>query len=356
MSSLSLSEKVKNKLKNATYKLRSRLTPGGLILLYHRVTKINSDPWSLCVSPKHFAEHLEVLKQSSRPLRLEQMTQEMQERKRLSRSVAITFDDGYADNLQHAKPLLERYDIPATIFLAAGYLGQEKEFWWDELDRLLLQPGKLPETLQIEIRGQFYGWDLGTESYYGEDTFTRHQGWSVEKDIPFPNVRQALYAALWKLLQPLYEEERQRILMQLRSWAGTTAAGRLTHRALTLAEAVAMDQGGLIELGAHTVNHPALSSISTKAQQAEIQQSKTLLEELLGHSVDSFAYPYGSFNEQTPGLVQEAGFARACSTITGTVWPRSNPFILPRVEVHDWDGEEFGRRLSRWLKGDCDYE
>jgi peptidoglycan/xylan/chitin deacetylase (PgdA/CDA1 family) len=356
MNSVSFPEKVKNRLKRVTYKLRSRLAPGGLILMYHRVTEINSDPWSLCVSPQHFAEHLEVLKQSCRPLKLEQMTQEMQERKRLSRSVAITFDDGYADNLHQAKPVLERYDIPATIFLAAGYLGQEKEFWWDELDKLLLQPGLLPEKLHLEIRGQLYIWELGGEARCAEDTFTRHQGWRVEKDTPSPSIRQALYAALWKLLQPLDEEERQRVLTALRSWAGTTATGRLTHRALTLAEAVAIDQGGLIELGAHTVNHPALASISTEAQQAEIQQSKTRLEELLGHSVHSFAYPYGSFNEQTPGLVQGAGFARACSTIAGTVWPRSDPFLLPRVEVHDWDGEEFGRRLSRWLKGDCDYE
>jgi peptidoglycan/xylan/chitin deacetylase (PgdA/CDA1 family) len=356
MSTISLPEKVKNRLKRATYKLRSRLAPGGLILMYHRVTETDSDPWSLCVSPQHFAEHLEVLKQSSRPLKLEQMTQEMQERKPLSRSVAITFDDGYADNLHQAKPVLERYAIPATIFLAAGYLGQEKEFWWDELDRLFLQPGLLPATLHLEIRGQSYRWDLGPEADYTEGTFRRHQGWRVEKDSPPPNIRQALYSALWKLLQPLYEEERQRALTELRIWAGTTATGRPTHRALTLAEAVAMDQGGLIELGAHTVNHPALSSISTEAQQAEIQQSKTSLEELLGHSVHSFAYPYGSFNEQTPGLVQGAGFARACSTIAGTVWPRSNPFLLPRVEVHDWDGEEFSRRLSRWLKGDCDHE
>jgi peptidoglycan/xylan/chitin deacetylase (PgdA/CDA1 family) len=322
--------------------------------MYHRVTEVDSDPWSLCVSPQHFAEHLEVLKQYSHPLRLAQMTQAMQAGKLPGRSVAITFDDGYADNLHQAKPVLERYDIPATIFLAAGYLGQEKEFWWDELDKLVLLPGTLPPTLELEIRGQSYAWDLGTEAYYSQEAFDCHRSWRVMTDSA-PTSRQTLYASLWERLQPLYEEERQKALATLRDWAGTSETGRSSHRPLTLAEVAAMDEGGLIELGAHTVNHPALANISTSVQQEEIQQSKARLEDILGHPVHSFAYPYGSFNEQTPGLVQAAGFARACSTITETVYARTNPFLLPRIEVQNWNGEEFTHRLSRWLKGDCAY-
>jgi peptidoglycan/xylan/chitin deacetylase (PgdA/CDA1 family) len=345
---------LRGRARNLVHRVRNRLAPGGLILMYHRVTEVDADPWSLCVSPQHFAEHLEVLKQYSRPLKLEQLTQEMQTGKRLSRSVAITFDDGYGDNLHQAKPILERYDLPATIFLAAGYLGQEKEFWWDELERLVLQPGTLPPALQLEIRGQSYAWDLGTAAHYAQDAFDRHRDWRVITDKA-PTSRQALYPSLWEKLQPLYEEERQEALAALRDWAGTSATGRSSHRPLTLAEVAAVDEGGLIELGAHTVNHPALANISTAVQQEEIQQSKIHLEDILGHPVHSFAYPYGSFNAQTPGLVKEAGFARACSTITERVYAHTNPFLLPRIEVQNWDGEEFTRRLSQWLKGDCTY-
>lgn len=346
---------IQGRAKHLVRTIRNRLAPGGLILMYHRVTEVDSDPWSLCVSPQHFAEHLEVLKQYSYPLKLEQMTQKMQAGKLPSRSVAITFDDGYGDNLHQAKPVLERYDIPATIFLAAGYLGQEKEFWWDELDKLVLQPGTLPPALRLEIRGQSYAWELGTEAHYAQEAFDRHRRWRMMTDS-VPTSRQALYGSLWEKLQPLYEEERQKALAELRDWAGTSAIGRSSHRPLTLGEVAAVDEGGLIELGAHTVNHPALANISRAVQQEEIQQSKAHLEDILRHPVHSFAYPYGSFSEQTPSLVQEAGFTRACSTITERVYAHTNPFLLPRIEVQNWDGEEFTHRLSRWLKGDCAYD
>ncbi len=102
-------------LAGAVRRLRDRFALDGLILLYHRVTDVDSDPWSLCVTPDHFAEHLEVLRKYTHPMRLQQLAQGLYRRQRAGRPVAITFDDGYADNLQNAKPLLERYDIPATV-------------------------------------------------------------------------------------------------------------------------------------------------------------------------------------------------------------------------------------------------
>ena len=63
----------------------------------------------------------------------------------------ITFDDGYADVLHHAKPLLERHSVPATVFVATGAIGQRREFWWDELGGLFLQPGTLPEELELTV-------------------------------------------------------------------------------------------------------------------------------------------------------------------------------------------------------------
>jgi peptidoglycan/xylan/chitin deacetylase (PgdA/CDA1 family) len=80
--------------------------------------------------------------------------------------VVITFDDGYADNLHNAKPLLERYDIPATVFVTTGHIGHEREFWGDELDRLLLQPSTLPELLGLSINGSPYQWELGEVAHY----------------------------------------------------------------------------------------------------------------------------------------------------------------------------------------------
>lgn len=131
-----------------------------LILMYHRVAEAASDPWSLCVAPERFAGHLQVLRTLARPVKLGDLTRLLiNGHAPEPSSVTVTFDDGYNDNLCCAKPLLERYDVPATIFLTTGYLGSDREYWWDELERLFLQPGSLPSTLQsaVEWNGQSLG-------------------------------------------------------------------------------------------------------------------------------------------------------------------------------------------------------
>ena len=163
------------RLRRAVRSLRNRLMPGGLILLYHRVAEVQSDPWSLSVTPRHFAEQLEVLRKVGRPVRLCHLVKNLGEGK--SRPLVVTFDDGYADNLHNAKPLLERYEIPATIFLTTGCIGQDREFWWDELDRLLLQPRTLPKALHLNIDGSTQDWDLGEAADYGEDTARHYRTW-----------------------------------------------------------------------------------------------------------------------------------------------------------------------------------
>src|SRR5215218_491100 len=157
------------RLRRATLRPKNRTDQRVVILLYHRVAELRSDPWGLGVTPRHFAEHLKVLRQYAHPIGLQQLVQGLRDGVLPERSVAVTFDDGYADNLHGAKPLLERYDIPATFFLTTGFLGQEREFWWDELDRLLLQPGILPERLNLSINGNSYQWELGEAARYGKD-------------------------------------------------------------------------------------------------------------------------------------------------------------------------------------------
>src|SRR5437667_6748579 len=92
-----------------------------LILMYHRVTDTGPDPWSLAVSPQHFAEHLEVLRRRFRPVAL----RELQSRspRRGPRPVVLTFDDGYADNALTALSLLRSLDIPATVSVTSPLVG-----------------------------------------------------------------------------------------------------------------------------------------------------------------------------------------------------------------------------------------
>jgi peptidoglycan/xylan/chitin deacetylase (PgdA/CDA1 family) len=327
--------------------MRNRVVRKGLILLYHRVAELPCDPQLLCVSPGHFAQHLEILARYWQPVQLMALTQGVQNRRLPNRGVAITFDDGYADNLYSAKPLLEQCNVPATVFVTTGCMGRDQEFWWDELERLLLQPGRLPAALRLSINGRLLEWDIGASASYDDQACSRNRGWNVLRpDDPTP--RHAVYRSLGEMFVSLPEEARRQALNDLSGWASAPPAVRATHRAVSPDEVVRLADGGLVEIGAHTVTHALLSSLPATAQQSEIRSSKARLEEILGRAVASFAYPYGSrshYTTQTIGFVREAGFACACSNYRDVVWRGSDPFQLPRVLVRDCDGDEFARQL-----------
>src|SRR5262245_38761050 len=156
------------RLRQTALWLKHRFTSQALILMYHRVTELPNDPYLLAVTPKHFAEQLEVIRRYGVPMRLLQFVEVLRAGHIPNRAVVVTFDDGYADNLYQAKPLLARYEIPATIFVTAGQVGSQREFWWDELDRLLLQPGMLPARLRLHLNGTVFEKDLAETSTYTE--------------------------------------------------------------------------------------------------------------------------------------------------------------------------------------------
>src|SRR5438045_9462568 len=107
--------------------------------MYHRIADAahESDPWGLCVSPARFAEQLAVLRECGTPLTLRSLVREHERGDVPSGGIVVTFDDGYADNLHAAKPLLERFDVPATVFVTSGQIAKDGEFWWDGLERPL---------------------------------------------------------------------------------------------------------------------------------------------------------------------------------------------------------------------------
>jgi peptidoglycan/xylan/chitin deacetylase (PgdA/CDA1 family) len=333
-------------MRRTAQRLRNMFAPGAVILLYHRVIETDCDPWGLAVTPKHFAEHLDVLQKYGRPEPLGRLSQAVGAGKRSPRTVSVTFDDGYADNLYNAKSLLERYDVAATVFVASGYVGNEREFWWDELERLLLQPGTVPQTVFLRVIGGVFERYLGESAHYSTDEYRRHRGWRCGSSAP--TLRHSLYYSLWKLLGSLGEVERRDVLDQLIAWAGGDAMSRMTHRTLSAAELATLQSGGLIEIGSHTVTHPFLSRLSEARQRDEIRRSKADLEAMLDSPVARFAYPHGDYTMASVAIVQEAGFDCACSTTMESVRPGTDNLQLPRIAVEDWDGEEFARRLSRW--------
>ena len=325
----------------------------GIILLYHRVREPHSDPQLLRVSPKHFAEHLKLIREMGCALSLPRLVHRLKAGELPRRAVAVTLDDGYADNLHQAKPLLELYGIPATAFVASGHAGQEREFWWDELEGLLLQPGRLPETLCLDLNGLHHRWTLGTAADYGIHDYERYAGWNVcRKDDPTP--RQGLYRCLCRLMHSLPGTERRRIMDGLLEWAGAKPVVRPTHRVLSRREIVQLADGPWVGVGAHTVTHSILSALPPAAQRDEIRKNKIFLEDILGRPVSGFSYPYGSradYTSETTSIVRETGFDYACSNFPGFIWRGSDPYQLPRISVKDWDGDEFASRLREWFHG-----
>jgi peptidoglycan/xylan/chitin deacetylase (PgdA/CDA1 family) len=319
------------RLRAVAGKIQNRISPGSLILLYHRVAELPMDPLLLTVTPAHFEEHLQVLAGLTKPLSLRNLVQSLKSKEVTPQGTVVTFDDGAADNLHNAKPLLERYNIPATVFVATEYSKGEREFWWDELERLLLVPRELPKRLSLKLNGKTLDWDLEPVTS-----------------------RQELYQHLGDTLRVLPTTQRFDIISKLQKWSGEETSPRQTHRALSHKEIRQLADGGLVEIGAHTVTHPVLSAIPLMQQHQEIRQSKVQLEEILGQPVESFAYPYGTkedYTSETVKLVKEASFTCACSNYKGVVQRRASLFELPRFVVRDWDGDEFERQLRGWFRG-----
>jgi peptidoglycan/xylan/chitin deacetylase (PgdA/CDA1 family) len=324
--------------------------PSG-ILAYHRVAELEFDPQLLAVAPKHFAEQLQVLRDAYRPMALQDWVVSLQRGTLPPRAVAVTFDDGYADNLFNAKPILETYNVPATVFITAGRVGYSEEFWWDQLERLLLSPGDLPEEIDLDVNGTIMEIRLAETSQNTAGDRELHHSWNILQPDD-PTLRHRAYRLLCKLFKTMDEDVRGGNLERMFSYSGCSRQARPTHRTLSELEVKNLAKGELVEVGAHTVTHPMLAKLSSEEQKAEILASKQILEDLLGRRVASFAYPYGtdtSYTADTVSIVREAGFGQACSNFSGRVWRLTDQYQLPRNVVRDWSGDEFARWLESWI-------
>jgi peptidoglycan/xylan/chitin deacetylase (PgdA/CDA1 family) len=321
--------------------------PQGVILLYHRVASGLADPWRLCVSPEHFAEQLDVVASSWQPLALHDLAREEGTRSG-SLPVAITFDDGYADNLQVAAPLLAERGLPASFFIVSGTIGSGREFWWDELEGLLLRREALPPELTMPRPDGQQVFRAGAAAAALTDPATecaRILPWEAPADS-----RVGFYYAVWRTLQGLDDEARRRAIDALRVQLELRDEPRASHRIMTTPELQQLAAAPRVEIGAHSVTHAALSVHRAEQQLDEMRDSKGALERTIGRTVRAFAYPYGDLGPATARLAASAGFDLACTTEEGCVTARSDPFQLPRISVGDWDGPTFARRLADFVR------
>ncbi len=316
-----------------------RNTDRPLILLYHRVDRLALDPLALAVTPERFAEQLDLLLDRYRPVSLADLSAEPDGAP--PRAVVLTFDDGYVDNLDEAKPLLEKRGIPATVFVASGLLGAAR-FWWDEVERLVLRSPFLPSTLELRVGDEAVG-------LQGRDPGAPLSGaWTV-LSAEDPSPRCELYRRLLDLLRETGHEERETALAALRASVADGAGALEPSTRPVTPDELGRLADGVVEVGAHTVTHPVLSRLPSERQRFEVEASKSLLEDVLGRRIRSFAYPYGAsgdFDSASVAAVRASGFDCACANVPARVRKHADRFRLPRVVVRDWTGEELERRLS----------
>jgi peptidoglycan/xylan/chitin deacetylase (PgdA/CDA1 family) len=314
---------LRNEFRRKRRAWRRRGTPHGLILMYHRVSPTHRDPLGMAVSPEHFSQHLEILSSIAEIVPLARLDDDLRDGRVHRPCVAITFDDGYADNLLYAEPLLKHHDAPATVFVATSLIGQTKPFWWDTLGAITYGDQPLPAELRISI---------GPQEFHSFDHRANRRG---------------LFNALQSRLKVVDHAERSVALAQLTAWKGSPLELDPMARPMTHGELRQLHESKVIEIGAHTRNHPSLPTLSEQDQFSEIKGSRTEIERMLGFSPASFAYPYGDVGLETPALVAKAGFARAYSTVPDLDFAGTDRLLIPRFGVIDWNGESFERHLRR---------
>jgi peptidoglycan/xylan/chitin deacetylase (PgdA/CDA1 family) len=304
--------------------------------MYHRLASPRVDPWGLAVRPDRFEQHLAVLRRTRHPLPMSEFVSRLERGTLPERAVAITFDDGYVDNLHEASPRLAAAGVPATLFLATGFVGQRHEYWWDELARgILLRTGAV--DAEVKIGGE-------TIVLVLRDADERDSGWRAWQE---PRTeRQSAYLAAWTHLRIAAPAEREHALVQLRTVLEISPPDP-RDLPMTASEVAAVAGGGVFEFGGHTATHAVLPALTPAERRDEIREGRAACERLIGGPITGFAYPHGALDDDSQAAVRECGFAWACGTEARPVPARgADRYRLPRLGVLDWDGSAFERALQ----------
>lgn len=236
--------------------------------------------------------------------------------------VALTFDDGYRDNLDHAWPVLAKHGAPWTLYVVRGFAERTARLWWLELEEAIRALPRLSLALP-------------------DGHFETPAGTDAEKQKAFDQ----LYWRLRKgpeaiLLAAISDLGRQ---------AGIDSAALVERECLPVETLRSLAGAPGVTLGAHTLSHPMLAKHPEAEARREITESKAWLEEALGLPIRHFAYPVGDPGSAGPrefALAKEAGFASAVTTRPGHLFAEhmGHPHALPRVSLNGLHQSEVALR------------
>jgi peptidoglycan/xylan/chitin deacetylase (PgdA/CDA1 family) len=327
--------------------IMTRANIRGIILMYHRVVNLDYDALELCVSKSHFEEHIQVINKYFQAVQIQKMANNLNKLSFGKKEIVITFDDGYADNFHNAKPILERYGTPATFYVVTGALNGKEEFSATYLEKAILESPDLPSIFEISISGKKYRWLINQEEPCRKIDYSQSKF-----GMPLNNEslsRARLFFALTEIISTTSIEKRKEIFQQIADWTGEALLPRQDYLPMTSNELCVLANSNIFEIGAHTLSHSMLSCLSAKEQEKEVIQNKQYLENLLNRKIISFSYPYGNYSSDTVRIIERLGFQNACTVVHRAVIRNTNPYLLPRYAVLDWDGDFFENKLRNWL-------
>jgi peptidoglycan/xylan/chitin deacetylase (PgdA/CDA1 family) len=276
------------------------------VLMYHRVIPAadaarNAVEPGMFVTPETFERHLAWLASSFSVLPLHEITDRLAREAPLpARACAITFDDGWRDNHDHALPALERHGLPATIFVVTDRVGTEGSFWPDEVCRRMAGLSSAARRALVAAVGA---------PLHGDpvDSLLAH-------------------------LKPLREESRARALERLRSETRDPSAG--ARELLDWSECDRLARAG-VEIEAHGATHAILTGVSRDEAERELRSARNRLLERDHGRRSLLAYPSGAHDEAVRRIALGAGYRAAVTTEPGLAHAACDPMALPRVALHD---------------------
>jgi len=270
---------------------RRRSEASARILYYHRVND-ECDPFFPAFSTAVFNQQMGFVARHYKVVTLGELLAHL-ESESTEPVVAITFDDGYEDNYQNAFPVLQRYGLPATIFLTTGSMDSREPLWFEQLALALKKTSREFIDLEIDLPRRFR---------------TRSTAERLQAN-----------ARIFALLRTLPEGDRRRWLADILDKLAVPPDQERRDKTLTWDQVRLMKRDG-IDFGSHTVTHPFLSRLTREQVKWEVVESKKRIEGELQSPVQYFAYPngreedIGAWNKE---LLREVGYRAALTTIWG---------------------------------------
>jgi peptidoglycan/xylan/chitin deacetylase (PgdA/CDA1 family) len=290
-------------------RLRKVRTSRFVILCYHGIGE-SGNPLNPAPTSEAFEAQMFFLRKHYRVVSMEEVCKELREPQTTEPGVAITFDDGYRSAYTVAFPILQKYRLPATIYVTLDCVETGQVAWYD---RVFLAMAVAPSgELQLDLEGP----------------------WKFQLNSHEDRVRAAFEVVA--CLRALPNSRRRECCALLEKKIGLPQ-NALSSRVLTWEQIHTMHKAG-INFGSHTLTHPVVSKLTLAELACELTESRRLLEEKLGTPVLDFAFPFGKESDCSVAAVEQlarSGYRSAATTTPGVNTPQVNPFELRRLQVGD---------------------